>query len=84
MNLHSTCVLYTTATCNLNCNYCYIDKGPILQKIDKLLEDSYKDDYYYNFIKKIFNKENLKRIEFWGGEPSYGLKRSIPTVIKTI
>lgn len=84
MNLHSTCVLYTTATCNLNCNYCYIDKGPILQKIDKLLEDSYKDDYYYNFIKKIFNKENLRRIEFWGGEPSYGLKRSIPTVIKTI
>ena len=30
----SICVLYLTATCNLNCSYCYIDKSPVLQKID--------------------------------------------------
>jgi MoaA/NifB/PqqE/SkfB family radical SAM enzyme len=24
------CVLYLTATCNLNCVYCYIDKSPAL------------------------------------------------------
>ena len=36
----SILVFYTTATCNLNCSYCYIDKNPALQEIDNLLDSS--------------------------------------------
>lgn len=81
----SICVLYLTATCNLNCSYCYIDKSPVLQKIDQLLEETYQDDYYFNFMKKVFpNPKQLTKIEFWGGEPSYGLPRVHNTVRQVI
>ena len=70
------CVFYLTATCNLKCRYCYIDKSDVLVKIDQILEESYKDNYYFDFMKEIFpDPYQLKEIEFWGGEPTYGLHR---------
>lgn len=79
------CVLYLTATCNLNCVYCYIDKSPALQKIDKLLDECYKTDYFVDFIKELFpDPQQLVRLEFWGGEPSFGLPRATPTIKKLI
>ena len=84
MKQRKTCVLYVTATCNLKCKYCYIYKSPILIEIDKMLQDSYKDDYYFNFMIKMFDKYSLENLEFWGGEPSYGLERAIPTVYKAL
>ena len=79
------CVLYLTGTCNLNCVYCYIDKSPALQKIDKLLDECYKTDYFFNFIKELFpDPQQLIRLEFWGGEPSFGLPRATPTIKKLI
>ena len=85
VNKRHVCVLYLTATCNLKCRYCYIDKSPVLQEIDKLLEDTYKTDYFFTFMKKMFpNPKQLTRLEFWGGEPSYGLPRAIPTVEKAL
>jgi sulfatase maturation enzyme AslB (radical SAM superfamily) len=45
-----------------------------------MLEDSYKGDYYFNFMTKMFDKYSLETLEFWGGEPSYGLHRAIPTI----
>lgn len=77
-------VLYTTAICNLNCEYCYIDKSPALQKIDDLLDESFKGDYYFNFSKELFYKDKLKSIQFWGGEPSIRLDRAYDTVDKCI
>lgn len=73
-----TLVLYTTAICNLNCNYCYIDKNPALKKIDELLDQSFTDkNYYINFAKEIFPDPNqLKDVEFWGGEPTLRLDRA--------
>ena len=73
----NTLVLYTTAVCNLNCSYCYIDKNPALKKIDKLLEESYKEKkYYFDFAKKIFpDPQQLKEIQYWGGEPTLSLTR---------
>ena len=64
------CVLYVTATCNLQCKYCYIDKSPILVQIDEMLDKSYQDDYYFNFMQEMFEKDRLNRMEFWGGEPT--------------
>ena len=73
-----TAVLYLTATCNLKCRYCYIDKSPSLVDIDNILEETYQDEnYFFDLFNEIFSedKDVLTRIEFWGGEPSYGLKR---------
>lgn len=78
------CVLYVTATCNLQCKYCYIDKSPVLVSIDNMLEQSYQGDYYFNFMQEMFEKDKLNRMEFWGGEPTYGLVRAIPTVKKAL
>lgn len=78
-------VLYTTAVCNLKCKYCYIDKNPALKKIDDILDESFKSDYYFNFAKKMFpDKYQLKEVQFWGGEPSIRLDRSFYTVNKLI
>ena len=63
------CILYTCATCNLQCRYCGIDKNPILQEIDKYLDESFKGDYYFNQINKMFpNRAKLKWLQTWGGE----------------
>lgn len=81
----SVLVFYTAATCNLKCSYCYIDKNPVLGKIDKKLEESFNDpDYYFDFAKEIIAKENLTEIQFWGGEPTLGLLRILPTLEKII
>lgn len=81
-----TLVLYTTATCNLNCRYCYIDKNPALVKIDDLLDISFQDpNYYFDFAKKVFpNPGQLRRIEYWGGEPSRRLDRAYALTEKLI
>lgn len=76
----SSCVLYTTATCNLKCKYCYIDKSDALQKIDKELQKSFEGDYYFNFMKDSFQQNSLTDMEFWGGEPTYGFSRLYPTL----
>lgn len=77
-------VFYTSSICNLNCRYCSIDKNPILMSIDKQLEESFKGDYYINFLKELFpDPKQLIRIETWGGEPSLGWHR-IHTLLEEI
>lgn len=81
----SCCILYTTAVCNLNCVYCYIDKSEVLQKIDNILDESFKGDYYFNFAKKMFpNPQQVTSMEFWGGEPTIRLDRAFYTIEKMI
>lgn len=82
----NTLILYTTAVCNLNCVYCFIDKNSALKKIDNFLDDSYlkTPDYYFNFSKELFEKEKLKEMQFWGGEPFLALHRAYYTVQECI
>ena len=71
-----TLILYSCGTCNLHCKYCGIDKNPVLGKIDEVLAESFKGDYYFNQIKKYFpNRGQLRRIETWGGEPFLHMER---------
>ena len=86
VNNRTTLIFYPAAICNLKCKYCYIDKNPALLEIDRLLEESFKDiDYYYNFTKAIFpNPEQLQEVQFWGGEPSIGLLRTVDIVNKLV
>lgn len=77
-------VLYPSATCNLKCTYCYIDKNPALERIDKILDESFADEnYYFDFARKVYpDKNQLKFIEFWGGESSPHLNRTYNTIEK--
>lgn len=69
-------IFYPAAVCNLNCRYCSIDKNPALVEIDKMLEESFKGDYYINFVKELFpDPYQLKKVETWGGEPTLGWHR---------
>lgn len=80
-----TAIFYTYGMCNLNCRYCGIDKNPILKDIDKVLEQSFEGDYYFNQVKKYFpNRGQLKNIETWGGEPFMGMRRIYPLLHQII
>ena len=77
-----TIILYTTAICNLNCTYCFIDKNPTLKKIDQWLDDSFlkTPEYYFDYAKKAVLQENLKEVQIWGGEPFLGMHRAYHTI----
>lgn len=80
-----TAIFYTTAVCNLNCVYCYIDKNPALVTIDNILDESFKGEYYFDFVREMFpDPYQLTNIEFWGGEPTLRLDRAIHTVTRLI
>lgn len=80
-----TAILYTYGMCNLNCRYCTIDKNPVLQEIDRELEESFNGDYYFNRIKEYFSRrDQLNRVETWGGEPFLGMHRIYPLVHQLI
>lgn len=84
-NNRDTIVLYTCGVCNLNCRYCTIDKNPALKEIDDMLEESFKGDYYLNRIKAYCpRKDQLRRIETWGGEPFLKMERIYPLVHQLI
>lgn len=84
-NWRSCVIFYTTAVCNLNCVYCYIDKNEALKKIDDMLDESFKGDYYFDFTKKMFpNPQQLRRVEYWGGETILRLDRAFETTKKLI
>lgn len=81
----NTAIFYTTAVCNLKCKYCVIDKNPVLKKIDETLDESFKGDYYFNFVKELFpDKNQLTRVELWGGEPYLAMHRVYYTLEKLI
>lgn len=79
-------ILYTTAVCNLNCKYCFIDKNPSLKTIDQYLDESFMQtpDYYFEFAKEMILKDKLKKMQFWGGEPFLAMHRAYYTVEKCI
>ena len=84
---HRKClILYTTATCNLNCTYCFIDKNPALIKIDKWLDDSFMKtpDYYFNLAKEMFIQDKLEEMQIWGGEPFLAMHRAYHTIDECI
>lgn len=81
----NTAIFYTCGTCNLNCRYCGINKNLILKDIDKVLEESFKGDYYFKRVKEYFpRKDMLTSFETWGGEPFFHMERLYPTLRKLI
>lgn len=80
-----TAVLYSSATCQLDCTYCYINKNKALSKIDKLIDESFKNpNYYFNFIKEYFDIGDLKNLEVWGAETFHHMDRVYPVLRQII
>lgn len=68
------------AICNLKCSYCFINKNEKLKKIDDMIKETAKTDYYVNIIKEIFTDHNLlTSLDMWGGEPLLSLERVYDT-----
>lgn len=82
----TTAILYSTALCNLDCTYCYINKNKGLKAIDRVLEESFADpDYYFDFIREYFpNCGDLRNLEVWGAETFLHMERVFPTLHKLI
>lgn len=72
--------IYINALCNIHCKYCYINKNPALKKLDNLIEEALKTDYYVNLVNEIYKDHSIPEIfEIWGGEPFLSFERVIPT-----
>ena len=82
----TTAILYSTAVCNLNCTYCYINKNKGLSAIDQVLAESFADpDYYFDFIRHYFPQQgDLQNVEVWGAETFLHMERVHPTLHRLI
>lgn len=82
----TTAILYSTAVCNLNCTYCYINKNKGLSAIDQVLAESFADPgYYFDFIRDYFpQRGDLQNLEVWGAETFLHMERVFPTLHKLI
>ena len=82
----TTAILYSTAVCNLNCTYCYINKNKGLSAIDQVLAESFADpDYYFDFIRDYFPQQgDLQNVEVWGAETFLHMERVHPTLHRLI
>lgn len=78
-------ILYPYGLCNLRCSYCFIDKNKGLTEIDELLKKSFEqENYYIDFISKHYSYDEVRIIEFWGGEPTLGFNRLDKTLTQVL
>ena len=79
---HILCLtVFTTALCNLNCQYCYIckDEAGGLVNLDKEIEKMFENGDYITYSKLVDPDigDHLTDISLWGGEPFLGIYRFI-------
>lgn len=67
-----TIVVNCTECCNLKCKYCYVHEGTYNSDYSMM-----NDEVYLQLIKNYFilNKNGVKVIHFFGGEPLIGFKQ---------
>jgi len=63
-----SCELFTTAVCNLRCEYCVVPKNPQLVHLHRRIVNALKDG---SFIDKLDSR--LEYLAFWGTEPTLTL-----------
>ena len=69
--------LLGSSICNLQCKYCYLhnkETQEFYHKLNKEVQEGWKNFTYVENIKKVFNKiganpNKTTRLELWGGEP---------------
>lgn len=63
------CEMFSSAICNLDCNYCYIPKTPEMQNIHQNIVHSLRDGSFLSNAKKLYN-DKLEYLSLWGAEPT--------------
>lgn len=82
--------LFTAGKCNLNCSYCYLHKNNDYKVFDDELVEAYETGTYIENCVKVFkrlgiNRDNIKRLELWGGETLLHvdlLTKNVPAIFK--
>ena len=65
--------MMVSATCNLNCEYCYIGKNDSLGSIDKEIIKEFEEKGVTNLLKDAYDK-GLERLGLWGSETTLYLE----------
>lgn len=71
--------IISSATCNLNCSFCYLHKNKAYKEYNKLVHEAWQSGEYLQNIKKTFfllerPLTSIKTIQVWGGETLLGIK----------
>lgn len=75
----------SSASCNLNCSFCYLHKNKSYKQFDALVKEAWSNgSYITNLVKTIKglngNVEDIKCIQLWGGETLLALDNIIPNI----
>jgi len=76
--------IFTTGWCNLNCNYCYIEKNDYLKELHKQLLEKLQSNTYITELKELYG-DQLECLSLWGTEPMLSLQLitiKIPEIIQ--
>jgi sulfatase maturation enzyme AslB (radical SAM superfamily) len=71
--------ILVAASCNLNCEYCYIGKNDSLKEIDKKIIAEWEEKGVLNKLKENYSKD-LKDLDFWGSETTLYLEYIIDEI----
>lgn len=69
--------VFVSASCNMNCEFCFLHKNSTSKEYEKVIKDSWRDGSYVNNITNVIKKingtpETVDNLCIWGGEPSLG------------
>lgn len=79
------CEMFSSAICNLDCNYCYIPKTPEMANIHQNIVNSLRNGSFLSNAKKLYN-DKLEYLSLWGAEPTMilsELSKVFPQFIET-
>lgn len=71
--------ILVAASCNLNCEYCYIGKNNSLKDIDEKIIKEWEEKGVLNKLKENYS-EDLKSLDFWGSETTLYLEYIIDEI----
>ena len=68
------CEMFSSAVCNIECNYCYIPKVSEMKNIHKKIIEAIDNGTYINLLKEMYGS-GLTALGFWGTEPTLTLSK---------
>ncbi|MCJ7450679.1 MAG: radical SAM protein [Candidatus Nanohaloarchaeota archaeon QJJ-9] len=66
--------LFCSATCPLDCEYCYIPKTEKMQNLHGKIENKIEKGEYIDQLEDFYGKD-LRHLGLWGAEPLVGLEK---------
>jgi sulfatase maturation enzyme AslB (radical SAM superfamily) len=78
------CEMFSSAVCNIECNYCYIPKVKEMKNIHKHIIETMESGKYIEYLKNTYG-DRLESLGFWGTEPTLTLSKvqnMLPQLLK--